>query len=214
VPTLQPPRRENIPLWLALLLKRQKRANIIPPPWLAVDSLSYILRMETEIKPEAFSAPPKLPGGRVSKVISPPFLPSSTSDAASNAIPYHWLELGEILLEAASDDFEDANQVRGLLRDLREARLAKLRIGVESLGGGSGIQMNGVGGMELAEGRSFISGVIDGLRYVCLQFWPDSNSWFIGKLVLPKSKLKQRRRKITLHTRVLHMTMRTCCLDS
>jgi GINS complex subunit 2 len=68
------------------------------------------------------------------------------------------------LLEAASDDIEDSNQVRGLLRDLREARLAKLRAGIENLDGGSGIQMNGVGGMELAEGRSFISGVIDGLR--------------------------------------------------
>lgn len=169
--------------------------------------------METEIRPEAFSAPPKIPGGRASNVISPPFLPSSTSDAASNAIPYHWLELGEVLLEAASDDFEDANQVRGLLRDLREARLAKLRLGVESLGGGSGIQMNGVGGMELAEGRSFISGVIDGLRCVCVTKAMDSNSSLIGKSVRRKSRRKPRRRKTVRRTRVLHMMTRICSLD-
>jgi GINS complex subunit 2 len=162
---LQPPRRENIPLWLALLLKRQKRANIVPPPWLSVESLTQILHVETEQLPDAFSPPPKLPPStNASQVISPPFLPSSTSSAPDNALPYHWLELGEILLEAASDDIEDANQVRGLLRDLREARLAKLRAGFEALDGRSDIRMNGVGGMELAEGRSFISGVIDGLR--------------------------------------------------
>jgi GINS complex subunit 2 len=141
----------------------------VPPPWLGVDSLSAILHIETEQSPEAFSPPPRLPprGGGTS-VLSPPFVPTSTSDAAASSIPYHWLELGEVLLEAASDDFEDANQVRGLLRDLREARLAKLRAGIENLDGSGGIRMNGVGGMELAEGRSFIGGVIDGLRSA---FW-------------------------------------------
>jgi GINS complex subunit 2 len=76
------------------------------------------------------------------------------------------LELGELLLEAAPDDFEDADQVRRLLRDLREVRMAKLRDGVDVLEAGGGVQMNGVGGMEVAEGRAFIGGVVDGLRYV------------------------------------------------
>lgn len=76
------------------------------------------------------------------------------------------MELGEILLEAASDDFQDSDQVRRLLRDLREARLAKLRSGIEVLDAGGAVQMNGVGGMEVAEGRSFICGVIDSLRWV------------------------------------------------
>lgn len=74
------------------------------------------------------------------------------------------MELGEILLEAASDDFEDANQARRLLRDLREVRLAKLRAGIDVLDAGGGVKMNGVGGMEVAEGRAFIGGVIDSLR--------------------------------------------------
>lgn len=87
-------------------------------------------------------------------------------EAAPDALPYHWLELGEMLLEAAPDDFEDADSVRKLLRGLREVRMAKLRRGVEVLDAGGGVQMNGVGGMEVAEGRSFVTGVIDGLRYV------------------------------------------------
>lgn len=70
-----------------------------------------------------------------------------------------------MLLEAASDDFEEPDQVRKMLRGLREVRMSKLRSGVEVLDAAGGIKMNGVGGMEVGEGRSFITGVIDGLRY-------------------------------------------------
>lgn len=52
------------------------------------------------------------------------------------------------------------------MRDLREVRLAKLRAGVDVLDAGGGVKMNGVGGMEVAEGRSFIAGVVDGLRRI------------------------------------------------
>ncbi|KIW05162.1 DNA replication complex GINS protein PSF2 [Verruconis gallopava] len=163
-PALQPPHRNDIPLWLALLLKKQKRANIIPPPWLHPASLSQILEFETEHSKEAFSPPPKLPPG--SSTTSPPFLPSATAEAQPDALPYHWLELGEMLLQAAPDDFEDVDQVRRLMRDLREVRMAKLRAGVDELDAAGGLRLNGVGGMELAEGRLFIGGVIDGLRKI------------------------------------------------
>lgn len=69
-----------------------------------------------------------------------------------------------MLLEAAPDDFEEPDQVRRLMRDLREVRMSKLRAGVEVLDAGGGVKMNGVGGMEVAEGRAFIGGVINGLR--------------------------------------------------
>ena len=71
-----------------------------------------------------------------------------------------------MLLEVAPDDFYDADGVRKLLRGLREARMAKLRAGVEVLDAGGGVKMNGVGGMELGEARSFVTGVIDGLRKI------------------------------------------------
>jgi GINS complex subunit 2 len=99
--------------------------------------------------------------------VSPPFLPSSTADAPSDYLPYHWLELGEILLEACPDDIPDPNRVRGLLRDLREVRMSKMRGSVKGKGleGDGGLaKMTGVGGMEVAEGRGFIVGVLDGLR--------------------------------------------------
>jgi GINS complex subunit 2 len=165
IKALNPPHRTNVPLWLALLLKRQRRANILPPPWLNTHSLAAILDHETD-HDETFSPPPRLPPQPSNNTlpISPPFLLNNTADAAPDALPYHWMEIGEMLLEAASDDFEDPDNVRKLLRGLREVRMAKLRSGVEVLDAGGGVKMNGVGGMEVGEGRAFVTGVIDGLR--------------------------------------------------
>ncbi|RDW91012.1 DNA replication complex GINS protein PSF2 [Coleophoma crateriformis] len=170
-PVLKPPQRANLPLWLALLLKRQRRANILPPPWLLPTSLERILRYETETSPNAFSPPPPHPYAVTARqaptdTISPPFLPSSTDDAPPDCLPYHWLELGEILLEACSDDITDPGHVRTLLRDLREVRMAKMRASTKDFDaeGGGVNSLVGVGAMEVAEGRQFILGVMDGLR--------------------------------------------------
>jgi len=182
---LIPPFPTPIPLWLALLLKRQKRANILPPPWLTPDSLSEILDTEN-MNPEAFSPAPRLPdstttssdltGSRNGETkdyldtrnleMSNPFLESNTSGASASALPYHFLELSHLLLTNASDDIEDADTVRRLIRDLREVRMAKLRKGISVLDAGAGVQMNGVGGLEIAESRGFIGGVVDGLRMI------------------------------------------------
>lgn len=96
---------------------------------------------------------------------SPPFIESCTVAAAPNALPYHWFEFSEILLEAASDDIPDPDRVRQLLKDIREVRLAKTRKQVERLSGtGKGTRLDGIGAMEIAESRSFMTGVVDGLR--------------------------------------------------
>lgn len=58
---LIPPTRTTLPLWLALLLKRQRRVNIIPPPWLDIDSLREILELETTHYQDEFSPAPPLP---------------------------------------------------------------------------------------------------------------------------------------------------------
>jgi len=71
-----------------------------------------------------------------------------------------------MLLEAASDDIPEPDNLRRLMRDLREVRMAKMRAGVGVLVGGREVNMNGVGGMEVAEGRAFIGGVVDGLRKI------------------------------------------------
>jgi len=176
---LNPPFPTPLPLWLALLLKKQRRANISPPPWLSVDGLKHILDFETDDRTAAiFSPSPDLPPPTSTSTpsveeylapdtleLSAPFLKdSSTARSQGSALPYHWLELSHLLLTHASDDFEDADTVRRLLRDLREVRMSKLRKGFRVLDAGAGVKMNGVGGMEVAEVRGFVGGVVDGLR--------------------------------------------------
>ena len=99
-------------------------------------------------------------------ILSPPFLPSCTSTAPSSALPYHWFEVGEILLAHASDDVYAAPEVRSLLRDLQEVRAAKLRASTRTIEAGEVgvVSLRGIGAMELAETRSFVAGVVDGVR--------------------------------------------------
>jgi GINS complex subunit 2 len=97
-------------------------------------------------------------------VVSPPFIHSSTADSQEGYLPYHWLEMGELLLTACGDDIPNSSQVRGLLRDLREVRLSKLRNGIEHLQGGGVVNLMGVGAMEVATERGFVVGVVGGLR--------------------------------------------------
>lgn len=177
---LNPPFPVPLPLWLALLLKRQRRANIQPPAWLNVSSLTQILEFETaETTAAVFSPPPGLPPptstaeeeasylASETLELSTPFLKDThTSRAQADALPYHWLELSHLVLTHAGDDVEDADAVRRLLRDLREVRMSKLRKGFRVLESGAGLQINGVGGMEVAEVRGFVGGVVDGLRSV------------------------------------------------
>lgn len=186
-PSLKPPHRAQLPLWLALLLKKQRRANIVPPAWLHPVSLTEIIRLETVADPQAFSKPPPPPARadalgfahRVNTsplgnttddgviVLAPPFLPSCIAEAPAGYLPYHWFEMAEMLLTHAGDDMPaSAGEVRGLLRDLVEVRAAKMRSSttqLESFGGGV-INLRGVGAMELAESRGFVLGVVDGVR--------------------------------------------------
>ncbi|KAK0641351.1 DNA replication complex GINS protein psf-2 [Cercophora newfieldiana] len=179
-PPLRPPHRAELPLWLALLLKKQRRANIVPPPWLHPASLSEIITRESKDNPDAFSSPPPPPSrahptepGRARRLaesdanLSPPFQPSCTADAPAGYLPYHWLEVAEALLAHAGDDMPvAAGEVRSLLRDLVEVRAAKMRSStstLESFGGGL-TSLRGVGAMELAESRGFVLGVVDGVR--------------------------------------------------
>lgn len=105
---------------------------------------------------------------------APPFLPHNTAQARTSsgevpALPFHWIEVGNMLLDAASDDLMDPDQIRRLLKDLREVRMSKMRSGVDVLDaaatGGGGVALTGVGAMELGEERGFLTGVVDNLRY-------------------------------------------------
>lgn len=137
------------------------------------DSLEEILELETQHFSDSFSPPPQIRFTREtdfngkSFFVSAPFEDSCTIGSARTALPYHWFEMSEMLLDAASDDIGEPDRIRQLLRDIREVRLAKMRKGVEVLtGDGEGTRLDGVGAMEISESRGFITGVMDGLRKI------------------------------------------------
>lgn len=60
----------------------------------------------------------------------------------------------------------EADNVRRLVRDLRECRAAKMRRVIARLEGGREVDLWGVSAMEVAEHRLFVTGVVDGLRKI------------------------------------------------
>lgn len=73
-----------------------------------------------------------------------------------------------MLLAHAGDDIVSASEVRSLLRDLQEVRAAKMRSSTAQLDSGvDGVMsLRGVGAMELAESRGFVTGVVEGVRKI------------------------------------------------
>lgn len=127
-------RREQVPLWIALILKSQDKCNIVPPEWLLATYLKS--RYDAELaQPHRFSA-----------------------------LPWHWLETSKILLARAPDDLADlTSQLKLIIQDLREIRLVKSRKGLRELNE-SNIQLDGLSLLEINEIRPFVLTVMNKLR--------------------------------------------------
>ena len=134
IPNLRAMRREQVPLWVALILKSQDKCSIVPPKWLNVAFLKE--KYDDEVrKPLQFSD-----------------------------LPWNWLEVSKILLDKASDDLLDpVDQLRSVIQDLREVRLVKTKKGFKELNE-SNIQLNGLSLLEINEIRPFVIPVMNKLR--------------------------------------------------
>ncbi|WWD17924.1 DNA replication complex GINS protein PSF2 [Kwoniella shandongensis] len=124
----QPPSACRVPLWLALSLKRKRKCRIVPPEWLSVERLTAILKDEKE-NGEGFERLPK-----------------------------RFIETSKVLLDVAPDDLTQPSILRSLLKDLREVRQAKIRIGLQSEGvmRGSYLQVTNLTPLELSELKPFL----------------------------------------------------------
>ncbi|WWC66362.1 DNA replication complex GINS protein PSF2 [Kwoniella pini CBS 10737] len=124
----QPPSAAKVPLWLALSLKRKRKCRIVPPDWLGIDRLQNLLKEERE-NAEAFCS-----------------------------LPRRFIEISKVLLDVAPDDLIQPSLLRSLLKDLREVRQAKIRIGLQSEGvmRGSYLQVTNLTPLELTELKPFL----------------------------------------------------------
>ncbi|KAK9449846.1 DNA replication complex GINS protein psf2 [Limtongia smithiae] len=135
IPPLRPMRRATVPLWVAIILKKQSRCNVVAPDWLSEESLKAAYEAE-----------------------------ASNMERFSAMLPWEWLEVGEIILSNAPDDLlNPPHVIRNLLRDIREIRQAKVRAGIKNIDE-TYMQLDNIGYMELNEIRPFVTTTMNQLR--------------------------------------------------
>jgi len=121
----------TVPLWLALLLRKQSRCTIIIPGWLSEDVLKQIRDKEKESSHDTFQP-----------------------------LHDHYREIALLLLNYATEEFENANAVRTLIEDIANIRQAKIQKGMkETLANGpqkSFFQLTDLSAIELNEIGPFL----------------------------------------------------------
>lgn len=118
--------RIQVPIWLALILKAQRKCNIVPPEWLNLKKLQELYQFEVTTL-ECFSE-----------------------------LPHNWLELSKIFFENAPDDLSDeVHKLKSLIQDLKEIRMIKVKKGLTLLNE-SHLQLDNLSLMEINEIRSFV----------------------------------------------------------
>uniref|UniRef100_A0A8D2Q5T8 GINS complex subunit 2 n=1 Tax=Varanus komodoensis TaxID=61221 RepID=A0A8D2Q5T8_VARKO len=92
----------EVPLWLAINLKQRQKCRLIPPEWMDVEKLEQI--RDQERKEDTFTPMPS------------PF----------------YMELTKLLLNYAVDNIPKADEIRTLVKDIWDTRIAKLRLSADS----------------------------------------------------------------------------------
>ena len=134
----RPPSHAQVPLWLAIHLRRRQKCVIIPPEWLSVDHLTALVHQEST---------------------SPAFAPVPLHYLAVSKMLLEQC----VYADSAADDIPGAAKVRALLKDLREMRQSKVLTGLASLNGVH-IEMTNISSLEIAELRPFFSTAVKNLQ--------------------------------------------------
>eukprot|EP00744_Colponema_vietnamica_P020246 GILI01028749.1.p1 GENE.GILI01028749.1~~GILI01028749.1.p1 ORF type:complete len:199 (+),score=40.53 GILI01028749.1:54-650(+) len=118
-----PNARINVPLWMAVYLKRRRMCRIIPPDWLTEDVLTRLVEEERN---------------DITKFLD---------------LPFHYFEVGIMLLQESMDDIPDFSVLRTLLEDLHKVRMMKLQ-GVLTHFNRELTQIPGIASVELQAART------------------------------------------------------------
>jgi len=81
-------------------------------------------------------------------------LAQETSRPEFSQFPFRFAEIAKLLLDVASDDIQNSDKVRSLLKDIREARQAKSREGLQKIDH-SELSLPNLCSMEINEIRPF-----------------------------------------------------------
>ncbi|KAK0553317.1 DNA replication protein psf2 [Tilletia horrida] len=86
-----------------------------------------------------------------------------TSNPGFAVLPFHYVAIAKVLLDVAPDDISGSDQVRALLKDIREARQSKIMAGLEMINAVH-LEMTNISAIEIAELRPFFSTAFKELR--------------------------------------------------
>eukprot|EP00762_Andalucia_godoyi_P002857 ANDGO_04445.mRNA.1 DNA replication complex GINS protein PSF2 len=126
----------DVPLWLAVSLRQQAKCRIRPPQWLDVDYLSSALNLER----------------------------MRENDDKFTALPFHYLEVATILLDAAESDIPAAPRLKSIVSDLFQLRQGKLRRSLMALDGYvEGFEVTNLSAMEINSARHLVCGALNEL---------------------------------------------------
>ncbi|WFD31062.1 DNA replication protein psf2 [Malassezia sp. CBS 17886] len=143
----RPPAHTEVPLWLALSLRKKRKCVVIPPEWISVDVLSEYVRQETSMLP---FAPLPLHFVAISKLLLEQY-----------AWGWHTFTC------RAAEDIPSSSRVRALLKGLLETRQSKIMAGLEMLNPAHvELQMTNISSLEIAGLRPFFDTALTHLQAI------------------------------------------------
>ncbi|KAL0546630.1 hypothetical protein IC582_016542 [Cucumis melo] len=117
----------EVPLWLAIALKKRGKCAIRTPEWMSVEKLTQILEAERD------------------------------SQGSFQILPFHYVEISKLLFDHARDDVPDMYLVRSLIEDIRDVRFHKVETSLESIDTRtSAVKIKDLSAMEVNIVRPFV----------------------------------------------------------
>ncbi|KAJ6986497.1 DNA replication complex GINS protein PSF2-like isoform X1 [Populus alba x Populus x berolinensis] len=112
----------QVPLWLAVALKKRGKCTIRPPQWMSIDGrlLSPIFLIVFFV----IFPPPGLEN--LAQVLE-----LERDSHAFQPLPFHYLEISRLLFDHAREDIPDMYMVRSLTEDIRDVRFHKVETNLE-----------------------------------------------------------------------------------
>ena len=95
----------EVPVWLAISLKKRGKCNIKCPQWLEVEFLREVKTQE-----------------------------KATDVANLQPLPNHYMEIASLMFKYAHDDIEDCDRVRSLVEDIQKFTAAQTSDGFARFG--------------------------------------------------------------------------------
>ncbi|EIN10525.1 Psf2-domain-containing protein [Punctularia strigosozonata HHB-11173 SS5] len=130
---LRPPAKSRVPIWMAINLKLKKKCHIVAPDWLTVGRSCREWQRPVYLQDK---------------------LAEETGGDGFSKLPFRYAEIAKVLLDIAPDDIPSPDKVRSLLKDLREARQAKSRAGLQMIDHNE-LSLPNLSSMEINEIRPF-----------------------------------------------------------